>query len=75
MTVHSRGAALHGWWVSRPRTTSDIVLIYYGGNAEKVSANLEWLPRPATRAVLVVNYRGYGDSEGDRERCCFTPMR
>ena len=54
-------AVLRGWIVN-PDTDGPLV-VYFGGNAEEVSANLwPWLQRQAT--VLLVNYRGYGDSDG-----------
>jgi len=54
---------LHGWMVHAERRPAP-VLIYFGGNAEEVS----WLTSSAGRyagwSLLLVNYRGYGKSEG-----------
>lgn len=54
---------LHGWLV-QASTTPAPILIYFGGNAEEVS----WLTSTAGRyagwSVLMLNYRGYGSSEG-----------
>ncbi len=59
------GLELRGWLVhgSATRTPAPI-LIYFGGNAEEVS----WLAASAGRyagwSLLLINYRGYGGSEG-----------
>ena len=56
---------LHGWLVkAMPAPTPAPLLIYFGGNAEEVS----WLASTAGRysgwSLLLLNYRGYGRSEG-----------
>ena len=56
---------LRGWLVKAANTqTPAPVLIYFGGNAEEVS----WLASTGSRyagwSLLLVNYRGYGGSEG-----------
>lgn len=56
---------LHGWLVHATATRAPApVLIYFGGNAEEVS----WLASTAGRyagwSLLMLNYRGYGRSEG-----------
>ena len=56
---------LHGWLVkATPTQTAAPLLIYFGGNAEEVS----WLASSAGQyagwSLLLVNYRGYGRSEG-----------
>jgi pimeloyl-ACP methyl ester carboxylesterase len=56
--------ALRGWLV-KPAVTGKVpLIIYFGGNAEEVS----WLISEAQRfrgwAVCLMNYRGYGLSEG-----------
>ncbi|MCB1124662.1 MAG: alpha/beta hydrolase, partial [Verrucomicrobiae bacterium] len=40
------------------------LLVYYGGNGEEVSYNLDSFKHITGCAVLLVNYRGYGESEG-----------
>jgi dipeptidyl aminopeptidase/acylaminoacyl peptidase len=63
------GTRLHGWLV-RPREPQPAPLVlYFGGNAEEVSWMLEAVGNPARGetpgvAWLLVNYRGYGASEG-----------
>jgi pimeloyl-ACP methyl ester carboxylesterase len=57
--------SLRGWLVhATPARSPAPILIYFGGNAEEVS----WLAASAGRyagwSLLLVNYRGYGSSEG-----------
>jgi len=63
--VATDGVRLHGWLVkATPTPTPAPLLIYFGGNAEEVS----WLVSTAGQysgwSLLLVNYRGYGRSEG-----------
>jgi pimeloyl-ACP methyl ester carboxylesterase len=57
------GTRLRGWLVKGSGTPAPLV-IYFGGNAEEVS----WLAGVASRfagwSLLLLNYRGYGESEG-----------
>jgi len=58
------GTRLHGWLV-RPRIEAPCpLLIYYGGNNEEVSACIAHQRSLGDRALLLVNYRGYGLSLG-----------
>ncbi|TAK50640.1 MAG: alpha/beta hydrolase [Betaproteobacteria bacterium] len=65
----SDGSQLRGWLV-RPHDTGPVPLVlYFGGNAEEVSWMLEAVGDPVRGetpgvAWLLVNYRGYGMSEG-----------
>ena len=54
---------LHGWLI-RPATTNAPLVIYFGGNAEEVSWQITQAHRYQQYALLLVNYRGYGRSEG-----------
>jgi hypothetical protein len=61
------GTQLHGWLV-KPQAPGPLV-IYFGGNAEEVSWMLDAVGDPVRGATpgvgwLLVNYRGYGLSEG-----------
>lgn len=61
------GTQLHGWLV-KPQAPGPLVL-YFGGNAEEVSWMLDAVGDPVRGATpgvgwLLVNYRGYGLSEG-----------
>lgn len=59
------GVSLHGWLLRTDRQKAPAnLLIYYGGNAEEVSLNLGELDRLPVDALLLMNYRGYGLSQG-----------
>jgi fermentation-respiration switch protein FrsA (DUF1100 family) len=60
------GHRLHGWFVRNSKDTTDApALIYFGGNAEEVSAfPLDANELPGVSFALF-NYRGYGKSDGD----------
>jgi pimeloyl-ACP methyl ester carboxylesterase len=63
---------LRGWLLRGPGEGPAPLLIYFGGNAEEVSWVLPDLARIEGWAALVVNYRGYGQSEGrPSERALF----
>jgi len=61
--VAADGVKLRGWLVKGDGAPAPLV-IYFGGNAEEVS----WLVDPADHftgwSLLLVNFRGYGESEG-----------
>jgi hypothetical protein len=58
------GVRLRGWLVSGQARAPCPLVIYFGGNAEEVSWLVpEWSRVPAW-ALLLVNYRGYGLSDG-----------
>jgi len=59
---------LHGWWC-RPQTrggTADMVLLWFHGNAGNLSHRADLMVRLAgiPVQVFIVDYRGYGRSEG-----------
>ena len=56
------GVVVRGWLVRSARTPAPLI-VYYGGNAEEVSwqAGEPW---PVDWSLALVNYRGYGQSEG-----------
>jgi dipeptidyl aminopeptidase/acylaminoacyl peptidase len=60
------GTKLSGWLMTPAVVGPHPGVIYFGGRSEEVS----WVARDAGKlfpgmAVLAVNYRGYGDSQGD----------
>ncbi|MGB7443533.1 MAG: alpha/beta fold hydrolase [Coleofasciculaceae cyanobacterium] len=57
---------LHGWWLPATSPQSQ-VLLYLHGNGENVGANLRHAGRfhQLGFSVLLIDYRGYGMSEGD----------
>ena len=58
------GKTLRGWHLKSKRPEQDPLILYYGGNAEEVSANLlDWGKIP-NASILYLNYRGYGGSTG-----------
>jgi len=62
----ARNKAIKGWLL-RPRQGKAPypAIIYYGGRSEEVSwlqGAVRWFPN---HAVLALNYRGYGESEGE----------
>ena len=59
------GTALHGWWLTG---RGDQVLVWYHGNAGNISDRLDnasMLIRRLGVDVVLVDYRGYGASQGD----------
>lgn len=63
------GTRLHGWLVKPQAASPAPLVIYFGGNAEEVSWMLDAVGDPVRGetpgiAWLLVNYRGYGLSEG-----------
>ncbi|MCP4700696.1 MAG: alpha/beta hydrolase [Gammaproteobacteria bacterium] len=56
---------LHGWYVKADGAEKSPLLIYFGGNAEEVSGRL-FSDRIYLKgwSLLLVNYRGYGLSQG-----------
>lgn len=59
------GIALHGWWVHDHLTSNQPLIIYFGGNAEEVSWMIERQQRLGGWSLLLINYRGYGRSDGE----------
>ena len=61
--IAADGARLRGWIVKGDAAPAPAV-IYFGGNAEEVSWTLSDAHWPREWAIVGVNYRGYGASEG-----------
>lgn len=67
--IKSPGAKLKVWAVPRPGPRA---LLYFGGNAEDVAANLDDFARTFPgHSLYMVNYRGYGGSLGDPSEAGF----
>jgi uncharacterized protein len=63
--VGLKGERLHGWWIpARGRETG--VLLYLHGNGVNIGANVEHANRfhRLGLSVLLMDYRGYGQSDG-----------
>jgi uncharacterized protein len=58
------GTRLHGWLINHRDQLKRPLVIYYGGNADEVSWLLAHAHRFPSHAMLLMNYRGYGRSEG-----------
>lgn len=56
------GICLRGWFVNRGVQAPLVVM--YGGNAMNVGAFCDFARADESRSYLLVNYRGYGSSEG-----------
>lgn len=63
--IATTDALLEGWWMENPRATTPVVVLYFGGNAEDVLYTASTASRLDARAVVVVNYRGFGGSSGE----------
>ncbi|MBK4729949.1 alpha/beta fold hydrolase [Oxynema sp. CENA135] len=65
---NGKGERIHGWWLPGPEGERPAgVLLYLHGNGSNVGANLEAALRfrQFGFSVLLVDYRGYGRSQGD----------
>ncbi len=62
------GVRLHGWFIPAEERASGhpITLLFFHGNAENIGGCLDLaaLARPAGYNLLLLDYRGYGKSEG-----------
>ncbi len=61
--VTPEGIGLAGWFVADGAARAPLV-IYFGGNAEDVSGLIGVADRFAGFSLMLLNYRGYGGSEG-----------
>lgn len=57
----NEGVTLRGWLL---QPDCKRLLIYYGGNGEEASQLIDLYKNLSDVAILLVNYRGYGESEG-----------
>lgn len=57
------GTALRGWFFNRGKNTP--LVIFYGGNAMNVGGFADIATADESRSYLLINYRGYGNSEGE----------
>lgn len=65
LPVGQKGERLHGWWIpASGRETG--VLLYLHGNGANIGANAEHANRfhKIGLSVLLIDYRGYGQSDG-----------
>ncbi len=67
IVLHLNNQQLGGWLVRNENfkpSKNGPFIIYYGGNAEDISINLNDLWKINASAFLFMNYRGYGNSSG-----------
>jgi uncharacterized protein len=62
--IVTEGGTLEGWLLENRAATNELVILYFGGNAEDVLRTAETMPKLNARRMLVTNYRGYGASTG-----------
>ena len=62
--ISSGGEKLRGWFLQNAKADNELTVIYYGGNAEEVSWMLASAQQINARNLLLLNYRGYGESSG-----------
>lgn len=62
--VAADGTQLRGW-IAGGATAPAPAVLYFGGNAEEVSGILAEPRWPREWAIVAVNYRGYGASDGE----------
>lgn len=55
---------LRGWLVRNLNTPKSNLLIYFGGNGEELSRTIPSMSKLEGWSVALINYRGYGMSEG-----------
>ncbi|MDP2167792.1 MAG: alpha/beta fold hydrolase [Thermodesulfovibrionales bacterium] len=58
------GITLHGWFLGAKEKGASPLLIYFGGNAEEASGFMTLTERFKGWSLLLMNYRGYGLSQG-----------
>jgi len=61
ITIEVDEVTLHGWLLNDGK---EKLIVYYGGNAEEVSRTIDDFTHLKKYSVLLMNYRGYGKSEG-----------
>ncbi|MEA5534995.1 alpha/beta hydrolase [Crocosphaera sp. XPORK-15E] len=66
LTPQGKVEKIHGWWI-RATSSSQKVLLYLHGNGGNISYNLGPIKsfQEAGFSVLIIDYRGYGRSQGD----------
>ena len=60
----SDGKKVRGWLLKKPAPAPLKLLFYYGGNAEELSGLIPDSEKFGEWSLVLVNYRGYGQSEG-----------
>jgi pimeloyl-ACP methyl ester carboxylesterase len=63
--IKTAATTLEGWWIDNGQATTPAVILYFGGNAEDVLYTASAASNINARAVVVLNYPGYGGSPGE----------
>jgi uncharacterized protein len=58
------GTIIRGWLLKTPHSTISPLVMYFGGNAEEVSYLIGEFDKFSGWSLALMNYRGYGLSEG-----------
>lgn len=58
------GNKIRGWLVKNSKSEKSNLLIYFGANAEEVSYLIPKVSKLKGWSIALINYRGYGSSEG-----------
>lgn len=58
------GTMLHGWMLGSQMPDPSKLLIYFGGNGDEVSQMIGSFQQYPDWTIVLINYRGYGQSEG-----------
>ena len=58
------GLIIRGWMLTDPHARKSPLILYFGGNAEEVSYLIEKSDKFGGWSLALMNYRGYGLSEG-----------
>lgn len=56
---------VEGWHVSNTNAANDVLILYFGGNAEDVLYTAATTTQLNAKHLLATNYRGYGASPGE----------
>ncbi|HEY8537519.1 MAG TPA: alpha/beta hydrolase [Steroidobacteraceae bacterium] len=62
--ISSGEHTIEGWWADAGAPESNLTIVYFGGNAEDVLYAARDAARFEAKRMLVVNYRGFGKSQG-----------
>lgn len=62
--ISTHDSVLEGWWTEDRNPETDIVILYFGGNAEDVLYALSTAHQLGAGRVFAANYRGYGKTKG-----------
>lgn len=62
--LHINKENLQGWYIKAADPYNSPIVIYYGGNAEDISFNLDWFDKFSSASLFLMNYRGFGKSSG-----------